>query len=133
MLGFPQRNCTDAPTGQVLLAVRQFNQREWYECHETLEALWMHATGEARYLYQGIIQIAVALHHWRNGNFQGAVLLLEGGVAYLRRLPACCMWLDVTGLIGVSEKMREAVLEKGEAEMHLLPDDLIPIITTVSA
>lgn len=132
MAGLTQKNCTDAPTGQMLLAVRQFNRREWFECHETLEALWMHATGEARYLYQGIIQIAVALHHWRNGNFQGAVLLLEGGVAYLRRLPACCMWLDVAGLIIEAEQMRGVLLERGETKMQLFPDDLVPMIITVS-
>ena len=127
-----QKNCTDAPSGQVLLAVRQFNQREWFECHETLEALWMHATGEARHLYQGIIQISVALHHWRNGNFQGTILLLEGGVAYLRRLPNCCMWLDVAALISQSETMRIELLEKGESGMQSIQQQQVPIIRTIA-
>ena len=61
------RYCEELPPGQLLLAIRQFNSREWFECHETLEELWIGETGEVRDFYQGMLQIAVALHHWRKG------------------------------------------------------------------
>ena len=76
--------CHESPPGQLLLGIRQFNGQEWFECHETLEILWLKETGEVRDLYQGIIQIAIALHHWRNGNFGGAVSLLAGVVRWMR-------------------------------------------------
>ena len=40
------RRCDESPPGQLLLAVRQFNAREWFECHETLEDLWIGEEGE---------------------------------------------------------------------------------------
>ena len=61
--------CAESPSGQFLLGIRQFNAGEWFECHETVEDLWIGEEGELRNFYQGIIQVAVALHHWRNGNF----------------------------------------------------------------
>ena len=72
-----KRECNEAPPGQLLQAIREFNRHEWFECHETVEDLWIGEVGEVRNFYQGLIQIAVALHHWRNGNFGGAVSLLK--------------------------------------------------------
>lgn len=73
------RHCEESPPGLLLLAIRQFNVGQWYECHETLEELWIGEMGEVRDFFQGVLQIAVALHHWRNGNYGGAFSLLNGG------------------------------------------------------
>ena len=43
------------------LGVEQFNAGQFYACHDTLEALWIEATEPEKALYQGILQIAVAL------------------------------------------------------------------------
>ena len=72
--------CEESPPGQLLLAIRQFNNREWYDCHETIEELWLGETGEMRNFLQGTLQISVALLHWRNGNYGGAISLLESGI-----------------------------------------------------
>ena len=61
------------------MAIRQFNAGQWYECHETLEDLWIGEAGEVREFLQGTLQIAVALLHWRNGNYGGAVSVLTSG------------------------------------------------------
>ena len=127
------RQCTDSPPGQLLQGIREFNNREWFECHETVEDLWIGSEGELRDFYQGIIQIAVALHHWRNGNFGGAVSLLKGGVGYLRHVAGVCQWVDVAGLIAAAERMRAALEELGRERMESLDPALIPRITTVSA
>jgi len=60
--------------------VEQFNQEEFYPCHDTLEALWMEATEPDKTFYQGILQIAVACYHLGNNNWRGAVILLGEGV-----------------------------------------------------
>jgi predicted metal-dependent hydrolase len=127
-----KRTCHESPPGQLLQGIREFNSREWFECHETVEDLWIGECGEVRDFYQGIIQVAVALHHWRNGNFGGAVSLLKGGARYLGQVSGECQWVDVTGLIADADKMRAALEELGAERMQALDSSLIPLIRTVS-
>jgi hypothetical protein len=125
--------CNESPPGQLLQAIREFNSRDWFECHETLEDLWIGAEGEVRDFYQGIIQIAVALHHWRNGNFGGAVSLLKGGAGYLRNIAGGeCQWVDVAALIADTDRMRSALEVLGKEQMDAPGPELIPLIKTVS-
>ncbi|MES2642044.1 MAG: DUF309 domain-containing protein [Myxococcota bacterium] len=50
-----------------------FRERQWFECHEVLEALWRELPrGPGRDYVQGLIQLAVSLEHWRRGNPRGA-------------------------------------------------------------
>jgi predicted metal-dependent hydrolase len=127
------RTCEESPPGQLLQGIREFNRGEWYECHETVEDLWIGEHGELRDFYQGIIQIAIALHHWRNGNFGGAVSLLTGGCGYLRRVSDRCQWVDVCSLIADSEQMKAALEECGKEQMASLDPGLIPRIKTIPA
>lgn len=127
------KHCNESPPGQLLLAIRQFNERQWFECHETLEDLWLGEEGETRDFFQGILQIAVALHHWRNGNYGGAISLLTGGVAYLGRVPDACMWVDVARIIADADRLREALEKLGRERMHELDPSLVPLLKTVSA
>ena len=127
-----KRTCNDTPPGQLLQAIREFNRRDWFECHETVEDLWIGEEGELRDFYQGLIQIAVALHHWQNGNFGGAVSLLKGGAGYLGRVPDQCQWVDVAGLIVDADRVRTALEELGKERMESLDQGLIPLIRTVS-
>lgn len=128
-----KRTCEESPPGQLLQGIREFNSRDWLECHESVEELWLGEEGETRDFYKGLIQIAVALHHWRNGNFGGAVSLLKGGAGYLRRVADQCQWVDVAALIADSDRMRVALEELGKERMDLLDQALIPLIKTVSA
>lgn len=68
--------------------VEQFNSGQFYACHDTLEALWIEGTEPEKSLYQGILQIAVALYHLDNHNLRGAMILLGEGSNRLRRYPA---------------------------------------------
>lgn len=70
-----------APTfGQ---GIEQFNQQQFYACHDTLEALWMEAPDSERNFYQGFLQVAVGCYHLGNHNWTGAVLLLGEGIRRL--------------------------------------------------
>ena len=66
-------------------AVEQFNQGEFYACHDTLEAIWMEAPTFEKNFYQGILQVAVAIYHLGNRNLRGAVILLGEGLNRLRK------------------------------------------------
>ena len=126
------RQCDESPPGQLLLAIRQFNAGQWYECHETLEDLWIGEEGEVRAFFQGVLQIAVALHHWRNGNYGGAISLLSGGVTLLSPVSGVCMWVDVARLIADADRMREALETLGRENMTELDHTLVPRLWTVS-
>ncbi len=127
-----KHTCEETPSGQLLQGIREFNRGDWYDCHETVEELWIGAEGEVRNFYQGIIQIAVALHHWRNGNFGGAVSLLNGGAGYLRRMADRCQWVDVAGLVADADTVRKALEELGKERMASLDPALIPAIRTIA-
>jgi predicted metal-dependent hydrolase len=64
--------------------VAQFNQGEFYACHDTLEAIWMEANEPERRFYQGILQMAVACYHLGENNHRGAMILLGEGMNRLR-------------------------------------------------
>lgn len=64
--------------------VEQFNQGEFYACHDTFEALWTEAHEPDRTFYQGLLQIAVGLYHLSNHNWQGAATLLGEANGRLR-------------------------------------------------
>ncbi len=77
-------------------AISQFNQGEFYRCHDTLEALWMEARDPQRRFYQGLLQIAVAYYHWGNGNRRGCAMLLGEGLRKLQSFTdADSLGLDV--------------------------------------
>ena len=67
--------------------VSQFNDRLFFECHETLEDVWAGIRGPSRGFIQGLIQAAVAFHHLGNGNRAGARTLLRRAIARLDRYP----------------------------------------------
>ncbi len=69
------------------LGIDQFNQREFYACHDTLEAVWINAPPADKNFFQGILQIAVALYHLGNENQRGALILLGEGIHRLRSYP----------------------------------------------
>lgn len=65
-------------------AVTEFNRGEFFACHETLEYLWNHQTDEMKRRWlQGILQIAVGLHHVQQENIDGALNVLEKGLRNL--------------------------------------------------
>ena len=122
------QDCREKPSEELLQAIAEFNRGDWFECHETLEELWVGAKGELRDFYQGVLQLAVALHHWRNGNFKGALTLLQGGSNCLSRVSAVCLGVDVTGLLADAGELSGALSALGEERMSELASTLIPKI-----
>jgi predicted metal-dependent hydrolase len=52
--------------------VAEFNAGLYFECHESLEDVWMGVRGPTRDFFQGLIQVSVAFHHLAHGNLGGA-------------------------------------------------------------
>ena len=51
---------------------RLFKEGKFFEAHEYLEAVWLGASSGEKSFYQGLIQVAVAMHHDQNKNSVGA-------------------------------------------------------------
>jgi uncharacterized protein len=65
---------------RFLKGIDEFNQQLFFECHETLEEIWLEDHGENRNFYQGIIQIAAGYFKWQQGVPAGAVKLWRTGL-----------------------------------------------------
>ena len=55
-----------------LKGIRFFNRGDFFEAHDVWEELWMQCEESERLFYQGLIQAAVSLLHFENGNHIGA-------------------------------------------------------------
>jgi predicted metal-dependent hydrolase len=65
---------------RFLKGIEEFNQGLFFECHETLEEIWLEEHGEERSFYQGIIQIAAGYFKWQQGVPAGAIKLWHSGL-----------------------------------------------------
>jgi predicted metal-dependent hydrolase len=89
--------------------VTLFNAAHFFEAHEVLEDVWRAAPEPERKFFQGLIQIAVALHHYSKGNHVGCRSLLERGQRNLAAYPARHQGLDLTSFRHSVEHWRGAL------------------------
>ncbi len=95
------------PPGLVK-GVEEFNCREFYQCHETLEELWRVYDRPERECIQGIIQIAVGYYHHLRGNRVGALKLLHRGLSRVQMFQPTCLGVDTTALaLAVGEDLQQ--------------------------
>ncbi len=90
------------PPETFWLGIEQFNQRRFYDCHDTLEAIWIEAPELDKRFYQGILQIAVGCYHLSNLNQRGAMILLGEGVKRLSEYQPIYYDIDVAQLVSES-------------------------------
>lgn len=120
--------CLASPPPGLLKGVEEFNKGEFYECHDTLEALWVAEARPVRCLYQGVLQIGVAFYHLRRARFRPAVTLLQRGSGYLRPFAPVCMGLDVDGLLSGAARCLVELKRLGPDELNDFDWLLVPKI-----
>ena len=59
----------------------------------------------------------MGFHHWRNGNFHGASVLVEEGIERLRQFAPRCQGVDVAALIADATAARERLAALGASGM----------------
>jgi predicted metal-dependent hydrolase len=112
-----------------LKGIEYFNACDFFEAHETWEELWTEYRGPDRKFYQGLIQAAVALHHFGNGNLRGARKVYLSSVNYLSQYPDHHQSLDLRKFLTDYEAcFAEVLAEVGASENAELIPDLIPEI-----
>lgn len=112
-----------------LQGIELFNVCEFFESHEAWEELWAEHFGPARRFYQGLIQAAVALHHFGNGNIRGAKKVYYGALGYLEPYRPVHQGLDLDKFIGELKLcFAEVVASREEFPRIEINPDLIPEI-----
>ncbi|HEX3725490.1 MAG TPA: DUF309 domain-containing protein [Pirellulales bacterium] len=87
-----------------LRGIEYFNICEFFESHEAWEELWTEYQGPSRKFYQGLIQAAVALHHFGNGNIRGARKLYISTRGYLEPYRPWHQGLDLEKFLSEFER-----------------------------
>src|SRR5574337_1599135 len=93
---------------RFLKGIKEFNQRLFFECHETLEEIWSEEHGKDRAFYQGIIQIAVGYLKWEEGVLIGAIKLWRSGLEKLAAYPPVHLGLKLDPFV---QEVRAALRE----------------------
>ncbi len=124
--------CGQPAPSELIAGVEEFNAGLYYECHETLELLWRATARPERWLYQGILQVGVGLHHLRRRNWRGAVALLERGLKLLAAYPDRCQGVNVQALSEQAEAIRSFLVAEGPAGLERFDWSLAPKIEITS-
>ena len=124
--------CDERPPPLLIEGVAQFNRGEFFEQHETLEALWRAESREVRRLYQGILQIGVAVYHVERRNHHGAVYMLTRGTRYLRPFAPRCQSVDVTDLLAQAARLLAEVRRLGPDGLERFDWSLAPRVRLVN-
>ena len=112
-----------------LAGIEKFNECDYYESHEIWEELWTEYRGASRKFYQGLIQAAVALYHFGNGNIRGARKLHGSVHGYLEAYAPHHLGLDVNAFLKDFDTCLADVAASTEAfpEIHLDPPPAPPV------
>ncbi|TKH42965.1 DUF309 domain-containing protein [Paenibacillus terrae] len=102
-----------------------FNRdRDYFECHEVLEELWIKLDRDP--VYKGLLQIAVGLYHFRNGNFRGGHMMLDSAVHKLEHASPQALGINMAKLVdearACARQLVEAVVA-GSADLQRQPPD----------
>ena len=93
---------------RFLKGIEEFNQQLFFECHETLEEIWLEDHGEDRQFYQGIIQIAAGYFKWQQGVPVGAIKLWRTGLQKIEPYGLIHLGINVEAL---AEAVRKNLAE----------------------
>jgi hypothetical protein len=120
----------EAYPAQYLEGLRLFNAEDFFESHEVLEELWGETQDERKKFYQGLIQAAVALLHFGNGNLGGAKKVYLTSRKYLEAYRPEFEGLDVARFLNDMQNCFQELIDDQQAcpvgiELH---DDRVPKI-----
>ena len=117
-----------------LEGIELFNGHEYFEAHETWEDVWHMAYGIKHDFYQGLIQCAVALEHYRRSNPRGVLSLFKSYRPKFRDVPRPFMGLDVERFLAQMHEVLRPVVdadplpERGQIELDLAKTPKIELL-----
>ena len=95
-----------------------FNEHEYFEAHEAWEDVWHMAFVIKHDFYQGMIQCAVALEHYRRSNPRGVISLYKSYQPKFKDVPGIFMGLDVRAFLEGMHRVLRPVIEANPIPDH---------------
>ena len=79
----------------LFVALNLFNNHYWYEAHDAFEDIWNNVDGDERQVIQGILQVSVSQFHLKQGNLNGATILLGEGLGRIKTRTKINLGIDL--------------------------------------
>jgi predicted metal-dependent hydrolase len=117
-----------------LKGISLFNAGQFFEAHEAWEDAWHMTQGIKHDFYQGMIQCAVALEHYRRSNPQGVINLARRYPAKFKDVPDLFMGLDVRSFLEQMHQMLQPIVkaspipQKGQIHLDMAKTPQIVLI-----
>jgi len=108
-----QAACAQALSPVGIQGLELFNQGEYFEAHEVLEAAWNQDESEGRELYRAILQVAVAYLQIERGNYNGAMKMFLRVRQWIDPLPEVCRGVEVGRLREDARQAHQALSALG--------------------
>jgi predicted metal-dependent hydrolase len=112
---------------RLVQGIEEFNNRLFFECHESLEEIWLEDHGEDRAFYQGLIQVAAGYLKWEQGVLIGAIKLWRTGLEKLEAYPAVHFGVDLAALTRATRENLK-IVEAAYEQKAAAPDIPVPRI-----
>ena len=111
--------------------IKLFNQGEYYQAHEPLEAAWIETQSPERDLYQGILQIGLAYYQISQGNYRGALKMFKRGQRNLAPLGETMLGINITRLREDARGVEEHLRKAGDSQIEIIKRSIykpVPLI-----
>jgi len=95
--------------------IELFNAGEYEDAHEEFEMLWLSTHGPDSDFYKGLVQAAIALHHFQRGNLEGAAQLYTSHRRYLAAYLPVHRNVDIRELLDGMQEVLRPILRRGSA------------------
>ena len=94
---------------EIARGISLFNQAEFFEAHEVWEDVWRSAPAHDKKFLQGLVQVAVAFHHYSTGNVVGMRSVMERAMRNLAGHPQHTEYIQLSPLLHSLAQWREAM------------------------
>jgi len=115
--------CRPKRPPELRIAVTQFNQGLYWQCHETLEEIWMSEEYPWRLFYHGLIKAAVGLLHLERHNRLGAIIKLNDAERALAPFIPDMMGIDIAKLLADIKQRLELI----DSDLVSIQDAVYPL------
>jgi predicted metal-dependent hydrolase len=93
-------------TAELQRGIELFNSGEFLQCHDYLEELIPFESGQAAEFFHGLMELAAACYHLKQGNIFGARYLLTSSLDLLSPYSPSCQGIDVGSLVAQINQCR---------------------------
>ena len=105
------------------IAVTQFNEGQYWQCHETLEEIWLPEEYPLRLFYHGLIKAAVGLLNLQRHNRRGAGKKLKDAKCTLSPFVPSMMGIDIAKLLADIKQRLELI----DSDLVSIQDAIYPL------